>query len=345
MNARNWSLWVALLAASCLAAGCGGEGGADNAAAAAQAAQTANTAPAPAPVQWSMTRITEYGAEPATAVKASDPDFAGKDMAPLLPNASNGYFNSALKLLIASVGPQRLVDHLRHFEQQTEDPGERLAASRFIALIEALHHSDSAVCAAEMMESLQVLPPFDALEPGLKNAALDPIDFLVQLAPLLRLQELPGATVEAAQAATGRPADASALFHAIPAEPVQEDVPLPVQQALDQLGDSIHTADIAQLQHLTILPPADGHHWFQFATSARMTLPVFDEKSRQTMQVTLAPKATLMLDKTTYHVYLQDHGGVWNKHHETTTTPLVSADSEATLQALTLQVVDAVPMQ
>lgn len=365
MKAKNWSLWVALLAASCLAAGCGGESSADNAAAAAQAANNA-----PAPFQMSRTTIHEHPADTQaqerSAAKPVMVDLDSKSMAGLLPNAGNGYFNSGIKTLISAEGPQRLVDHLRHFEQQTEDPGQRLAASRFIALIESLHHSDTAVSAAEFMESLQVLPPFNAvdahgtLKTELKNAKLDPVDFLVDLAELFKLQDLPGRAIESRAAAPGEPAQepGAALFHPIHvAETAQQEVQLVLQSALDLLDQamrpalewrtpSMRTPDIAQFKQLTILPPADGKHWFTFHTNEQVTLPVFDEKTQQVMRVTLRPKTMLMLTDDGYRVYARNPADSdWNKHIDDRIEPLHMADDGASMQSLTLEVLRAAPLR
>lgn len=135
--------------------------------------------------------------EPAPQPRAKTPE--GSSLAGFANLGSTCYANSMLKLLIHSIGPQRLMEHLSAFAATRGAP-ERAAALEFIALIES---SSAATGVAptvlqNFFASLQQLPAFSSLAPSgtlkfsLAGELRDASEFLESLSTSFALGELYG---------------------------------------------------------------------------------------------------------------------------------------------------------
>lgn len=123
----------------------------------------------------------------------------GKDMAGYAPIGNNSYANASLKFLISAIGPQRLVAHLENFSEHTPDPTARIAAQKFIELINKTYQSKDTLRneVKELTDVLQTLAPFNKVNEhgGLAfrlDEAQTPSVFLDLLAKAFQLDTLPG---------------------------------------------------------------------------------------------------------------------------------------------------------
>lgn len=110
------------------------------------------------------------------------------------------YANSALKLLISSIGGKALLDHLENFHHRTTDPDLRDAAQKFMLVIEeaCINKSPLNLALKALFDSLQKLPPF-APSKGSSEATFKIVGvqhdanlFLGSIWDLFSLSDIPG---------------------------------------------------------------------------------------------------------------------------------------------------------
>lgn len=201
MIVNKWSNLGTLVVATCVLAGCGGDGGSD--ATTTTHTRTTTAVPSQLTAGGGIT-ITQGQGDQSSNASMQTASIYDRHMAGFESTSNNGYFNSAVKLLINSVGPQKLLAHLEKFAQTTQDVHARQAAETFTGVINTAY--DSAVPLSTqvqaLMRDLQALQTFNELDAqgvlkfNLTGTSPDPYDFLENLAQAFDLETIPGWTIE-----------------------------------------------------------------------------------------------------------------------------------------------------
>lgn len=265
---------------------------------------------------------------PTPEIPAPAPQTSGRDLGTLsgFPNlGSTCYASSALKFLIRSAEPRRLIEHLTVFANASDAPRSE-AATRFIQLIESSYSATGATREAlvNFSVSLQKLPAFSSrntaggLDFPLVNKQQDVNDFLMRLSESFALGELYGYPIILMDFRNELKANAEYWTILAPAT---------VQDSLQDLFDRTHAADwlVRRGQEplqLTVAI-ADGSELgklgnlnFDFNQSVR--LRATDASTGEALVLTLEPREVVEFrgidDQGHYLIYFKD--GQWFRHDD-----------------------------
>ncbi|WP_368643715.1 type III secretion system effector BopA family protein [Castellaniella ginsengisoli] len=114
------------------------------------------------------------------------------------------YANSTLKLLLCSLGPDRLIGHLEKFSKTTADAGKRDAAEKFIHVVKASFDTDKPLEKElrALFSSLQKLDMFSNKDENgrfsfnIVGTQNDAQEFLAKLTEAFNLSEIEGCAME-----------------------------------------------------------------------------------------------------------------------------------------------------